>query len=194
MRNTDQSTLVPHRRRTAVSRGVAVSAAVLLALGAAACGDDGEVDAVADGGAEEAEGLPGLDANGMLGLEVTAVGEVTEVLENNAFRMDKDGLDPASAEGADPGTDGGDLDPYDTEAFTEGDEAFRYGTEQEDVLVLVPGADLDLRAGDPVRVSGTIRSLDAESIEEVYDVAIDEDVYAPYEDQLLIVAETVQLP
>jgi len=70
-------------------RALAWPAAALLVLGLAACGDEAEeVDAIAD---EDSE-LPELDANGMLGLEVTVVGEVTEMLDSNAFRMDKDGL------------------------------------------------------------------------------------------------------
>ncbi len=198
MLDTTRTTAAAPRRRVAASHAFALPAAALLVLGVAGCGDDAgdveEVDAVAD---EESE-LPELDANGMLGLEVTVVGEVSEVLDNNAFRMDKDGLDPATAPDTDdePLNDSAyeDLDHYDTDALTSGDEELGYGTDQENVLVLVPNADLELRSADPVRVSGTIRALDAEAIEELYDVAIDADVYAPYDNQLVIIAETVGPP
>jgi len=170
-------------------------AAALLAVGLAACGDDAEGTEEVDGAGEEVSDPTGLDANGMLGLEVTAVGEVTEMLDNNAFRMDKDGLDPDSdASAAGDPEPSGDTDYYDTDALTAGDDELSYGTEQEGVLVLVPEADLELRSGDPVRVSGTVRSLDAEGIEEVYGVAIDADVFAPYENQLVIIAQTVRPP
>lgn len=177
------------------SRAFAWPVAALLAVGVAACGDDADGAEDVDAATDEVSDATGLDANGMLGLEVTSAGEVTEILENNAFRMDKDGLDPGTDASAQPTSEEpDDLDYYDTDGLTAGDQELGYGTEQEDVLVLVPGADLDLRSGDPVVVSGTVRSLDAEGIEEVYDVAIDEDVYAPYENQLVIIAQTVRRP
>lgn len=196
------------------ARTAALPLAAALVLGASACSGDSAAEAV-DGeeeiggtSGEEAAGddlvgvdldpespPTGLDANGMLGLEVVTVGEVTESVENNAFRMDKDGLDPlADVEVPSPGADDPGLDYYDTDGLTAGDDAFGYGTDQEDVLVIVPGADLDLTAGDPVQVSGTIRALDASAIEEAYDVEIDEDVFAPFEDQLVIIASTVEAP
>lgn len=201
MPNTNRDAEKAPHRGLAAPRALAWPSVALLVLGVAACGDD--ADEVGDAGvaADEEVELPDLDANGMLGLEVTVVGEITEMLDNNAFRMDKDGLDPATAPDADdepleeapPGVHD-DVDYYDTDALTSGDEELGYGTDQENVLVLVPNADLELRSDDPVRVSGTIRELDAEAIEEVYGVAIDADIYAPYQNQLVIVAATVGPP
>jgi len=201
MLGTTRATTAAPRRRVAAPRALAWPAAALLVLGVAACGDDSDEVDGGDAVSDEGSALPGLDANGMLGLEVTVVGEVSEMLDNNAFRMDKDGLDPTTAPDTDDepleeeplGADG-DLDYYDTDALTSGDDELGYGTDQENVLVLVPNADLDLRSDDPVRVSGTIRALDAEAIEELYGVAIDADVYAPYENQLVIIAESVGPP
>lgn len=165
---------------------------VAVALTTAACAgeDDNSLEAT------RAQLGAGPDPNGILGLEVTSVGEITEVLDNNAFRMDKDGITPGVPEdltspspGASPAYT--DLDQLDPDAFVAGDEDLNYGTDQEMVFVVVPGADLDLTAGDPVRITGTIRSLDAEAIEEVYDVEIDTDTYAPYLNQLVVVAESV---
>lgn len=190
------SSRAAHRRPTvgATRRGHLIAPlALAVTLLAAGCADDGEDD---DLGATRAQLGAGPDASGLLGLEVTAVGEVTEVVDNNAFRMDKDGIEPGVPEdltrpspGEDPAyTDLGELDE---EAYTRGDEEFALGTDQEQTLVLVPGADLDLSAGDRVQVRGTVRSLDAEAIEQVYEVEIDTDAYAPYLNQLVVVAETV---
>lgn len=185
-RPAQRPTVRPARRYRVVAP---LALAVLLLAG---CGDDGEDDL----GATPAQLGAGPDASGLLGLEVTAVGEITEIVANNAFRVDKDGIEPGVPEdltrpsaGADPAyTPLGELDQ---EAFTRGDEELALGRDQEQTLVLVPGADLELRAGDRVQISGTIRSLDAEAIEQVYEVEIDTDTYAPYLDQLVVVAETV---
>ncbi len=186
--------LLPARRSTARQGWAATAAAAAVALTAVGCAEDAGQDESL--GATRAQLGAGPDPNGMLGLEVTSIGEVTEVLDNNAFRMDKDGVEPGVPDDLTPPSPGAapaytDLDQLDKDAFFTGDDDLGYGTDQEQVLVLVPGADLDLRAGDPVRVVGTIRSLDAEGIEEVYDVEIDTDAYAPYLDQLVVVAESV---
>lgn len=178
--------------RAARRRYLAASVAFAGALLAAGCGDDGDDDL----DASAAQLGAGPDASGLLGLEVTAVGEVTEVVANNAFRMDKNGLQPGVPDDLTPPSPGEspaytDLGELHEETFTRGDEEFALGAEQEQALVLVPGADLDLQAGDRVQVSGTVRSLDAEAIEQVYEVEIDTDAYAPYLNQLVVVAETV---
>lgn len=163
-------------------------------LTASACVDDpGEDDTL---GATRAQLSAGPDADGVLGLEVAAIGEVTEVVASNAFRMDKDGITPGVPEDLTPPSPGEapaytDLGDLDQDSFVSGDEELADGTDREDALVLVPGADLDLSAGDPVRVVGTVRSLDAQAIEEVYGVEIDSDSFAPYLDQLVVVAESV---
>lgn len=170
-----------------------MAAGAAVALTVAGCADDAQDG---DLGATRAQLSAGPDPNGMLGLEVTSIGEVTEVLDNNAFRMDKNGIEPGVPEDLTPPSPGEspaytDLDQLDRDAFVRGDDELGYGTDQEQALVIVPNADLDLSAGDPVQITGTVRSLDAEAIEEVYDVEIDTDAYAPYLNQLVIIAETV---
>lgn len=174
-----------------VGTAVAIAAAL---LSTAACADDATNED--DLGATRAQLSAGPDPNGILGLEIISTGEVTEVVDVNAFRMDKDGIEagvPDDLTAPSPGETPAyaDLGQLDRDDFVRGDDELGYGTGQEQVLVLVPRADLDLSVGDPVRVVGTVRSLDAEAIEEVYDVQIDTDAYAPYLNQLVVVAETV---
>lgn len=184
----------PGPARTRLRRSLVAASVTVVALAASACADGAGGDDTL--GATRAQLSAGPDPDGILGLEVAAIGEVTEVVHMNAFRMDKDGLTPGVPDDLTPPSPGEapaytDLDELDQDGFVSGDEELGRGTDQEAALVLVPGADLDLSAGDPVRVVGTVRSLDAEAIEEVYDVEIDSDTFAPYLDQLVIVAESV---
>lgn len=181
----------PHRLGTGRRRLVAAASALALVGGLAACGDD---DDAAEVGQDVVEGRPdGPDARGLLGLDVTAEGDVEEWLATNAFRLDKDGV--GTTVDTEDLTDALEDEATTEDLATEEDDIYVEGTDRQAALVIVPRADLDVRAGDPVRVTGTIRALDADAIEELYDVSIDADA-DPEEasvEQLVIVAESVQL-
>jgi hypothetical protein len=109
----------------------------------------------------------------LVGLEVTAAGNVTEVLAPIAFRIDKDGIDATVTEPEFGDDDFGDLDLV-----------------KEDVLVF-DIKETDVEVGAPVEVSGTIGEFDLPEAERVFDVDLDDRVYGRFRDVLVIVADNV---
>lgn len=177
-----------------------VAAAVLLALGlsASACGSDTAVEAGAEPSAQESASStePTLEVatDSIVGLEVTAVGNVSELVDENAFRLDRDGLGSASDKVEDePEYDYGyyDYDYYDYGELTLYDEEFEdEDAVDEGVLVLNVGKST-LALEDKVRVSGTIRRFDQAMIEQIYDVDLLDETWVDYEDRLVLVAHSV---
>jgi len=183
----------------------------LLALAAlpllvAACGDDDAETAVEPvEPVEEADELvtPQLD-----GLEVTVTGNVTELLGDEGFQIDKDGLGDATTPAVDPedGIDSGadyfvgvydlydaydrDYDYYDLDYYT----AFDVELDEFDenaVVVITPGGS-EVEAGGAVQVNGTMRYFDEVELEEVYDLDLEDDLYGSYQNQYVIVADAVR--
>lgn len=174
---------------------------LVLALLLAACGD-AEDGAAPDTGEDNAEDTAVVEdelTNQLIGLEVTVAGNVSEVVDDNAFRIDKDGLgQPTDTSGDDVVGD------YDAEYF-EGDDYYydyEYGTAYDDEFgdagVLEEGAlvldvsQTDVELNDGVRVNGTIRRFEETTLEDVYDVDLDDDLYDAYEDHLVLVASNVR--
>ena len=185
----------PHALRIA-----ALPMVVAAALTLSACGDDEAAVATDTTTNDSVVDVPAsdLDAEGVVGLEVTAVGNVSEILDPNGFRIDKDGLggptDPAGTPAPGSYYDYYDYDYYDYDDLTEYDEDFGDADIADaGLLVLnVSGTEAaPVAVGDKLRVSGTIRRLDRASIDTVYGVDLAEDLYQPYEDRLVLVADSV---
>jgi hypothetical protein len=195
----------------------AVLLAAVVGLGLSGCGEGDEVEAAETTEATEAtEATEVEDAAGevsdsgesesgpttlavatdsIVGLEVTAVGNVAEIVDVDAFRLDRDGLgSPADDIQQLPDTEYGyyDFDYDDFEDLTKNDEEFddTDAVEQGVLVVNVAGEEISLR--DPVRVSGTIRRADQETIENLYDLDLPDETWVEFEDRLLIVAHSVE--
>ncbi len=140
---------------------------LVLATALAACGDD---DPAVEGSPPRAGPSADLlppEAT-LVGLEVTASGDVTHVLEHGAFRLDKDGADVVAPGSQDQ--EFGDLD-----------------LAEQSVLVL--GADeLNPKEGDSVRVSGTVRDFHLREAEDVFNIELDDRLFQAFEEELVIVA------
>lgn len=199
------------RRRGA--RAAALPLALALALGAAACGGEEEevpesVDVAEEVGADDAEdaladdaddALPGegAAAEAVVGLEVTFVGDVTEVLDEQGFRVDKDGVETEEQAEADVYGDDGYYDEFYDYDYTDSDYLTEYDDElgetaaaDRGVVVVAPGGT-SVALSDDVRVSGTLRLLDLEGLEDAYEVELDETVYGDQEQRLVVVASSV---
>jgi hypothetical protein len=120
--------------------------------------------------ATETDAPPALS---LAGLEVTAAGNVTELLDPMAFRIDKDGVGDETHNPV-----------LDDEAFDDVELAERH------VLVIDPGKT-GLNLGEPVRISGTVRELDIAEAERLFDVDLDDRLFGPYERELVIFADEV---
>lgn len=108
---------------------------------------------------------------------MTAQGNVAEVLAPIAFRIDKDGI---GGEAARP--------RFQDEEFGDRDLV------NEGVLVL-DVRETAVKAGAPVQVVGTVRQFDLAEAERVFDVDLDDRLYGPFHEQLVVVADSVkQLP
>ncbi len=149
---------------------------VLVVTGTACGNDEPEVVAPPPATDLDRDETPSAEPS-LVGLEVTAAGNVTDVVAPIAFRIDKDGID-ATVEGPTFGDDDfGDLD-----------------LAREDVLVL-DVKESDVEVGDPVEVSGTVREFDLPEAERVFDVELDDALYGSFRDVLVIVAgEVVKKP
>lgn len=114
----------------------------------------------------------------LVGLEITASGNVTEVAAPIAFRMDKDG---AGAEGE---ADADDLAEFDDEDF--GDVEF-----VADGVLVIDVRETDVTEGATVEVTGTVRRFELAEAERLFDIELDEGVYGAFEQELVIVADRV---
>lgn len=110
----------------------------------------------------------------LVGLEVRASGDVTEVVAPIAFRIDKDGI----------GAEADDLAEFDDEDF--GDIELV----DEGVLV-IDVRETDVSEGAAVEVTGTVRRFEVAEAERLFDIELDEVVYGAFEEELVIVADRV---
>lgn len=114
----------------------------------------------------------------LVGLEITASGNVTEVVAPIAFRIDKDGL------GAEGESDVDDLAEFDDEDF--GDVEF-----VNDGVLVIDVRESDVAEGATVEVTGTVRRFELAEAERLFDIALDEGIYGAFEQELIIVADRV---
>lgn len=178
---------------------------LVLALLLSACGDPDSGAAADDGEDDNAQDTTTVDdelTDPLVGLEVAVAGNVSEVVDDNAFRIDKDGLGEPT--GASEEEIIGDVDDYDDEYFdrdtyyydyeygTAYDEEFGDSDVLEEGVLVVDFKQTDVQLEDGVRVNGTIRRFAETTLEDVYDVDLNNDIYDPYEDHLVIVASNVK--
>lgn len=184
--------------RSTIRRTLAATSALALLGGVTACseGEASETDTDADAITETSSDQVSVDS--MAGLEVTAVGNISDILSDEALRLDRDGLGNAE----DQGEVGSpleswdyeyDYDYYDYDDLTGYDEDFDDADLTDEGVLVVTGAGIQGRKVDEaVRVSGTVRRFDQDSIESVYDVDLEDDTYDQYEDSLVIVADSIK--
>lgn len=184
-------------------RSLAAAAVLALATVTAGCGSDTEpntsaANAATDTVTDEVDGVE-VAVDSIAGLEVTAVGNVSDILSDEALRLDRDGLGSAEDQG-EVGVDDYadwdydyDYDYYDYDYLTEYDDEF--GDDDladEGVLVVSESGLKDREVDEAVRVSGTIRRFDKDVLESLYDVNLSEDFFEDKEDTLVIVADSVR--
>jgi hypothetical protein len=177
---------------------LATTTVLALALGTAACGDDDATEAEASPAATtEVDSDVAVDS--VVGLEVTAVGNISEVLSDEAMRIDRDGLGNAEDQGeigprdADDWGYDYDYDYYDYDDLTEYDEDFGDDDVADEGVLVVDAAGLqDRKVDEAVRVSGTIRRFDQDTIESLYEINLEDDLFDSYEDSLVLVADSVK--
>lgn len=184
--------------RTTVCRSLATTTVLALALGTAACGGEDATQAEASP-ATTAEVGSGVAVDSVVGLEVTAVGNVGELLSDEAMRIDRDGLGNAEDQGEIGAADVDDwgydydFDYYEYDDLTEYDDDFEDDDLADEGVLVVSAAGLqDRQVDEAVRVSGTIRSFDQDTIESLYEINLEDDVFDSYEDSLVLVADSVQ--
>lgn len=166
-----------------------------LTAGAAGCSDDvtntaSDRAALAD--PFEREGGEDVAPDSIVGLEVSAVGVVTEVLSDEALRLGRDGLGalqdtPQEGTGLDYDYD------YDYgEYLVEDDEELEDDDAASTGVLVVDGKGLrSVEEGEAVRVSGTVRRLDLDRIESLYDIDLAEESLVGDEGSLVVVADTI---
>ncbi len=110
----------------------------------------------------------------LVGLEVTASGNITELVGPVGLRIDKDGV---GDEPAGP--------VLDDEAFDDVELAERH------VLVMATKKTTGLTLGEPVRVSGTVRELELAEAERLFGIDLDDALFGPLERELVIIADEV---
>lgn len=189
---------------TRLRRPLAVAAMLAIGVGAVGCSADEATEdtssVVADEGVD-ADAVIDEDTatDGLVGLEVTAVGNVSEVLSDEAMRLDRDGLgEEGDGDGDGSAELGGpydyyDYDYYDYDYLVEYDEEFGDDDAAQDGVLVVSATGLESFDDDAsVRVSGTVRQFDQDSIESLYEIDLADDTFDEYENQLVIVADTVE--
>jgi len=174
MRAVSRSPALGPRCRRPRRRAIAFVLAVLV-FAAAACGDDDPDVATPPraGPPSDVAGPVVADEPSLVGLEVTAAGNVTEVMAPVAFRIDKDGIGGPAEKPQFDDEDFGDL-----------------GYLDRGVLVL-DVRETKVDPGAPVQISGTVREFDLPEAERVFDVELDDRLYGPFHDELVIVADKV---
>lgn len=190
--------------RPRLRRPLAVGAMLAIGIGTVGCSaDEATEDTTSVVADEGVDADPVVDedtaSDGLVGLEVTAVGNVSEVLSDEAMRLDRDGLGEAGDEGADATDELGgpydyyDYDYYDYDYLVEYDEEFEDEDAAQEGVLVVNGTGLETFDEDAsVRVSGTVREFDQDSIELLYGVDLDDDIFDEYENQMVIVADTIE--
>lgn len=190
--------------RPRLRRPLAVGAMLAIGIGTVGCSaDEATEDTTSVVADEGVDADPVVDedtaSDGLVGLEVTAVGNVSEVLSDEAMRLDRDGLGEAGDEGADATDELGgpydyyDYDYYDYDYLVEYDEEFEDDDAAQEGVLVVNGTGLETFDEDAsVRVSGTVREFDQDSIELLYGVDLDDDIFDEYENQMVIVADTIE--
>jgi hypothetical protein len=182
-------------------RSLATAAALTVATGAVSCsnGEDAAADSAEASTETTTEAVDDIDVavESMVGLEVTAVGNVSDVLSDEALRIDRDGLGTTEDKGeVDDAADWDydyDYDYYDHDDLTEYDEEFGDDDlDDEGVLVISATGLKNHEVDEAVRVSGTVRRFDQDILESVYDLNLAGDVFDGYEDTLVIVADSVR--
>lgn len=180
---------------------VTTTAVLALGLGTASCGEDvTDTDDSATGDAAVTttdDVADDVAVESVVGLEVTAVGNVSDRLSDEAIRIDRDGLGALEDKG-EVGVENSwdyeyDYNYYDYDYLTEYDED--YGDDDladEGVLVVDAGGLRDYEVDEEVRVSGTVRRFDQSLLESLYEVELEDDVFDDYEDSLVIVADSVR--
>lgn len=109
----------------------------------------------------------------LVGLEVTTSGDVTEVVAPIAFRIDKDGIGVEA-----------DVSEFDDEVFDDLDLV------DEGVLV-IDVRETEVAEGTSVEVVGTVRRFDLAEAERLFDIDLDDEIYGPFSEELVIVADEV---
>lgn len=174
-------------------RSVAAAAVLAISAGTAGCSED-VTNTAADRAAlaDPFEREEDVAVDGLVGLEVTIVGNVDEVLSDEALRVGRDGLgssEDTQQEGA--GLDY-DYDYYDNEDLVEYDEEFEDDDAVDVGVLVVDGTGLpSVEEGEAVRVSGTVRRLDPDRIEALYDIDLADEVLGDDEGAPVIVADTI---
>lgn len=181
--------------RTTARRGVAALAVVGMVGLTAACGEEDFGTADVETTYDDVEASTEVTTDSIVGLEVTTVGNVVEVLSDEAIRIDRDGLGSPDADDDEVVTETEvvyDYDYYDYGYLTAYDGEFGDDDLDRGVLV-VGGLDSLAQQGptDEVRVSGTIRRFDKDVLEEVYELDLPDDELDEEGDALVIVADTV---
>lgn len=181
-----------------VRRSLATTAVLSLAMVTAACGGDDAVQAEASS-TDTTVLESGVTVDSVVGLEVTAVGNVSELLSDEAMRIDRDGLGNDEDQGevgtadVDDWDYDYDYDYYEYDELTEYDEDFDDDDLADEGVLVVSAAGLqDREVDEAVRVSGTLRSFDQDTIESLYEINLEDDVFDAYENSLVLVADSVQ--
>lgn len=195
---------IPTRIRTLAKPLAGLAAASLLV---AACGEDEDP-------VEDATVVDPVDTEDELltpqvdGLEVTVTGNVTELLDDEGFQIDKDGLGtagdapPADEVAVDFEDDlfDDDYDLYDYYDYDYDYYDYDYYTafdgelddfDESAVVVVTPGGS-EVEAGQAVQVHGTLRYYDEATLETAYDIELADDLYGSYEDMYVLVASSVK--
>lgn len=208
--------MLNHLRTRAARRSLAGVAAGVLLL--SACGDEDPVDEAVDDetvgevDATDDELAAGDDLHNpqLGGLDVTVTGNVTEVIDDQAFRIDKDGLGESTTEPDDETDDVAvdseddyfddeydvydyydyDYDYYDYGYYTDFDDEFD-DFEETGVMVVTPDGS-DVSVDGAVQANGTLRYFDEGTLETLYEVDFDDELYGTYNDQYVIVADSVK--
>lgn len=177
------------------ARGVAALAVLGMVGLTAACGEEDFGTADVETTYDDIEASTEVTTDSIVGLEVTTVGNVVEVLSDEAIRIDRDGLGSPDADDDEVVTESEvvyDYDYYDYGYLTAYDGEFGDDDLDRGVLV-VGGLDSLAQQGptDEVRVSGTIRRFDKDVLEEIYELDLPDDELDEEGDALVIVADTV---
>ncbi len=189
--------------RRSVRLTVTTTAVLALGLGAASCGEDltdtADPDTGDTGVTTTDDVADDVAVESVVGLEVTAVGNVSDRLSDEAIRIDRDGLGATEDKGEvgveDPGSYDYDYD-YDYDDYdylTEYDEDYGDDALADEGVLVVDAAGLrDVEVDEEVRVSGTLRRFDQSLLESLYEIELEDDVFDDYEDSLVIVADSVR--